>query len=142
MSEVTDLRVKPDYDINNIKSYLQAEEVAAMEKLREALPTHFLDDEHCKMWVTDSTLCRFLRARNWNHAAALKMLTDTLEWRLEVSFFSQVLCLNGRPSVTQFSVYNIQLCAKFLDFSVFESSGSLLPDTGIVLLRQKIRPDT
>lgn len=84
MSEVYDLRVKPDYDVNNITSYMQEHEVKALQALRDAIPSHLLEDEHCQKWCSDSTLCRFLRARNWKHDDALKMLKETLEWRLEV----------------------------------------------------------
>lgn len=83
--QVYDLRIKPDYNINEIRSYLQEDELLLMEELRRAIPEELLEDEEIRAWVTDSTLCRYLRARNWNLDASLKMLKETLIWRKEVS---------------------------------------------------------
>jgi hypothetical protein len=84
MNETRDLRVFADYDLNHIRDYLREEEVKALEALREAISKDLLEDPELEQWCTDATLCRFLRARNWGHNAALSQLEDTLKWRAEV----------------------------------------------------------
>jgi len=74
-----DLRVKPDYSVSKIQSYLDEQQKNSLEKLRTALPSDL--DEKSKAWCTDAILCRFLRARDWDHDKALQMIKNTLEWR-------------------------------------------------------------
>jgi len=76
-----DLRIYPDYNILNIHDYLTPEQEEALNKLREALPQDHLDHQDIKEWCSDATLCRFLRARDWDHNKSLQMISNTLAWR-------------------------------------------------------------
>jgi len=38
-------------------------------------------NEEVRAWVTESTLCRYLRARDWDHDKSFAMITKSLEWR-------------------------------------------------------------
>ncbi len=48
-----------------------------------AIPTEHIDP-HASQWLSDATLCRFLRARQWDVPKATAMLANTLKWRHEV----------------------------------------------------------
>jgi len=78
-----DLKTKPDYDIQSMRDYMKPEHIQQLETLRKAIPATFKDDKYLDNWCTDATLCRFLRARNWNQEEALNQLVKTLQWRLE-----------------------------------------------------------
>jgi len=82
LNDKPDLRIFHDYDVTVIHKYLSEEQNTAVLKLREALPQKHLDED-AKQWCTDATLCRFLRARDWDHAKALTMITNTLAWRAQ-----------------------------------------------------------
>lgn len=60
-----DLRVKPDYDPRSIREYMNAEQIATLEQFRASLgeiyPTKLTKRQ--EIFLTDSTLCRYLRAR-------------------------------------------------------------------------------
>jgi hypothetical protein len=60
-----DLRVKPDYDPRVIREYMNAEQIATLEQFRASLPEiypHKLTKRQ-ESFLTESTLCRYLRAR-------------------------------------------------------------------------------
>ncbi|KAK9818152.1 hypothetical protein WJX72_007873 [[Myrmecia] bisecta] len=54
----------------------------AVADLRAAVADKLASHAHLRYWCTDSTLVRYLRARNWDLNKAIKMLKATIEWRL------------------------------------------------------------
>ena len=61
--------------------YLTPDEEETLSKFR----AHFASLELPPRWDDDDTLCRFLRARQFDLALATAMLEDTLRWRREFS---------------------------------------------------------
>jgi len=61
--------------------HLTPDEEETLSKFR----THFASLELPPRWDDDDTLCRFLRARQFDLALATAMLEDTLRWRREFS---------------------------------------------------------
>lgn len=81
-----DLRYGPlDYSLSKILSYLNEEQTATLQAFRESIPTIWPEELTGveKVFLTDATLCRYLRAREWNLGKAQKMLVETLKWRRE-----------------------------------------------------------
>eukprot|EP00029_Vermamoeba_vermiformis_P006897 TRINITY_DN282_c0_g1_i1.p1 TRINITY_DN282_c0_g1~~TRINITY_DN282_c0_g1_i1.p1 ORF type:complete len:429 (+),score=89.25 TRINITY_DN282_c0_g1_i1:567-1853(+) len=80
-----DLRVKPDYDPRSIREYMNAEQIATLEQFRASLgeiyPTKLTKRQ--EIFLTDSTLCRYLRARDWKLKKAQQMLVNSLKWQRE-----------------------------------------------------------
>jgi hypothetical protein len=80
-----DLRVKPDYDPRVIREYMNAEQIATLEQFRASLPEiypHKLTKRQ-ESFLTESTLCRYLRARDWKLKKAQQMLVNSLKWQRE-----------------------------------------------------------
>ncbi len=60
-----DLRIKPDYDPRTIREYMNAEQIAILEQFRASLGEIYTTKltKRQELFLTDSTLCRYLRAR-------------------------------------------------------------------------------
>lgn len=81
-----DLRFGPlDYAVSKLESYLSPEQVDLLKQFRESIPTIWTEELTGieKLFLSDATLCRYLRAREWNLSKAQKMLVDSLKWRRE-----------------------------------------------------------
>ncbi|KAJ9472534.1 Random slug protein 5 [Diplonema papillatum] len=63
-----------------VKSGLTEQERHAFEKVEKEAQTWAITDES-RAWLTESTYCRYLRARNWDAEKAGKMLHATCKWR-------------------------------------------------------------
>jgi len=74
-----DLRIFPDYDITKIHDYLTTEQSTALKYIRDELPLDMDDD--AKKWWNDATLCRFLRARDWDYGKTKTMVSNSIDWR-------------------------------------------------------------
>jgi len=81
MEVKADLRLFPDYNISNIRDYLNEEQVQALERLKEAVSALNVDNEEIREWITEPTICRYLRARDWDHDKSFVMMSKSLEWR-------------------------------------------------------------
>jgi len=81
-----DLRYGPlDYCASNILGYLNDQQKEILQEFRDSMTTIWPDpltgiEKH---FLSDSTLCRYLRARDWHLHKAQKMLVETLKWRRE-----------------------------------------------------------
>jgi hypothetical protein len=83
-ARLTDLRYIPDYNPHEIRKYLNEEQNAQLDEFRKLVEEAWPDPNALeKKWLTDSTICRFLRARDWKNEKALKMILETLNWRRE-----------------------------------------------------------
>uniref|UniRef100_A0A6B2LES2 CRAL-TRIO domain-containing protein n=1 Tax=Arcella intermedia TaxID=1963864 RepID=A0A6B2LES2_9EUKA len=51
----------------------------SLERLRKEIPPE--TDPEILEWCTDANLCRYLRARDWDHDKTLFMLKNSLQWR-------------------------------------------------------------
>lgn len=81
-----DLRFGPlDYSMSKIITYLSPEQTGLLQQFRDSIPTIWPDPLTGveRIFLSDSTLCRYLRARDWNLHKAQKMLVETLKWRKE-----------------------------------------------------------
>lgn len=86
VEEFPDLRVGPlDYSLSKIRTYLSPEQTEKLEEFRASIPTIWPETLTGveEVFLTDATLCRYLRARDWNIGKASKMLVETLKWRRE-----------------------------------------------------------
>lgn len=82
--EFPDLRYGPlDYSQSKITTYLNPEQTEKLKEFRESIPTFWPETLTGveEVFLTDATLCRYLRARDWSLSKAQKMLLETLKWR-------------------------------------------------------------
>jgi hypothetical protein len=84
LKKQNDIRYMPDYNPHEIRKYLTEEQNAQLDEFRKLVEEKWADANALeKKWLTDQTLCRFLRARDWKNEKALKMIMETLQWRRE-----------------------------------------------------------
>lgn len=84
--EFPDLRYGPlDYSVSKLATYLSPEQTQKLQEFRDSIPTIWPETLTGveELFLSDSTLCRYLRAREWNLGKAQKMIVETLKWRRE-----------------------------------------------------------
>jgi hypothetical protein len=81
-----DLRYGPlNYSIAQLHTYLSPEQKETLQQFRDSIPTIWPEPLTGveELFLSDGTLCRYLRAREWHLSKAQKMLVETLKWRRE-----------------------------------------------------------
>ena len=61
---------------------LTPDQTKALDDLRDRIKDE-LETEVEKNWCSDRTMCRYLRARDWDVDKAHKMLSNSIKWRKE-----------------------------------------------------------
>lgn len=78
------LKLELEYNVSEIRNLISDEEREKLDTFRtmvlEAWPDMTPEED---LWLTEATLCRYLRARDWKRAKALEMIIGTLKWRRE-----------------------------------------------------------
>jgi hypothetical protein len=77
----------------SIVSTLTSEQTKTLEDLKELVKNE-LQDEVEKKWCSDRTMCRYLRARDWDLEKAHKMLSNSIKWRREFVFYLIITYMN------------------------------------------------
>jgi hypothetical protein len=80
-----DLRIKPDYDMRKILDYMTSKQIEKLHRFRESIPQIWPEKLTARelLFLTDATLARYLRAREFKLKKAQQMLVNTLKWRRE-----------------------------------------------------------